>query len=352
MPGVDCQSLTKSFGTQRVIDSLSLEIEDGELFSLLGPSGCGKSTLLRMIAGLELPDSGRVLIGDRDVTNVPAHQRGIGMVFQQYALFPHLTIFDNVRFGLDVRRKSNAEQRERVRQVLELVQLSGFENRYPHQLSGGQQQRIALARALAIEPSIVLLDEPLSNLDAKLRHEIRVELREMHRSLALTMIHVTHDQEEALSVSDRIALLFRGRIAQLGTPEELFERPASVEVASFLGEVNAFPVTAMASEGAVIDGVGEVRVGRLVAGDDAAQLVFRPGKTRVCAACVERSGLLLEARVRERVFLGSSVQLVLQPELSALPAVTAVAEQTQFQIDDRVLIHVPPEDLMALPVTA
>ena len=237
-------ALSKSF--QRaglVVDSVSLRIEDGEFFTLLGPSGCGKSTILRMIAGLEQPTTGRILFGDRDVTFDPPNERGIGLVFQNYALFPHLTVARNVAFGLEVRKLSSAEIEKRVNAALTQVQLESLGAARVDQLSGGQQQRVALARALVIRPTFLLLDEPLSNLDAMLRGETRAMLRAVHGESRVTTIYVTHDQEEALGMSDRIAVLNGGRIHQVAAPEEIYERPATRFVANFIGRNNAVEAT-------------------------------------------------------------------------------------------------------------
>ena len=233
------EALTKTFqraGT--VVDSVDMQIEDGEFFTLLGPSGCGKSTILRMIAGLEEPDSGRILFDARDVTREPPNKRGIGMVFQNYALFPHLSVAQNVAFGLEVRKESSSEVKRRTASALEQVQLEKLGAARVDQLSGGQQQRVALARALVIEPKLLLLDEPLSNLDAKLRGETRAMLRAVHNASAVTTIYVTHDQEEALGMSDRIAVLNGGKVHQIDTPREIYERPATKFVADFIGRNN------------------------------------------------------------------------------------------------------------------
>jgi ABC-type Fe3+/spermidine/putrescine transport system ATPase subunit len=230
--------VTKHFGPTVAVDRVSLEIEEGSFFTLLGPSGCGKTTLLRVVAGFHLPDRGEVYLRERRITHVPPHLRGTAMVFQEYALFPHMTVEENVAYGLRMRRVPAAEARTRVARVLELVGLVGQERKYPHQLSGGQQQRVALARALVVEPEVLLLDEPLSNLDAKLRVRVREELRELQRRLGQTTVYVTHDQEEALALSDRIAVMNTGRVLQVGTPEEIYLRPKNRFVADFVGLAN------------------------------------------------------------------------------------------------------------------
>ncbi len=230
--------LTKSFSGKKVLDDISLEIAPGELFFLLGPSGCGKTTLLRTLAGLHDPDSGSVLLAGEDITRLPPHRRDMPMVFQSYALWPHLTLFKNVAFGLEMRRVPTAEIRARVMEALDLVRLADRAESRPNELSGGQQQRVALARALVIRPQCLLLDEPLSNLDAKLRIEMRTEIRRICKQAGLTAVYVTHDQKEALSVADRLAILDRGHILQIGTPFEVYTRPATSFVANFIGETS------------------------------------------------------------------------------------------------------------------
>ena len=236
--GVDIRNVALSYGTTPVLKDISLAIAPGEFFALLGPSGSGKSTLLRLIAGFNVHQRGEVLIGGRDITGVPPWKRDVGMVFQNYALWPHMTVAGNVAFGLEEKRLPRAEVRRRVAEALELVGLTGFETRRPGQLSGGQQQRVAIARTLAIEPQVLLLDEPLSNLDARLREQTRQELVKLQRRLGITTIFVTHDQEEALTTCDRIAVLDQGVIQQVGTPIELFDDPANRFVAQFVGSVN------------------------------------------------------------------------------------------------------------------
>jgi sulfate/thiosulfate transport system ATP-binding protein len=236
--GIAVVDVTKSFGDFRALTNVSVAIPEGSLTALLGPSGSGKSTLLRAIAGLELPDSGQVLIGDEDVTDRPARARGVGMVFQHYAAFKHMTVYDNVAFGLTIRKRPRAEIKRRVHELLELVQLDGLAKRYPSQLSGGQRQRMALARALAVEPSVLLLDEPFGALDARVRKELRAWLRRLHDEVHVTTIIVTHDQEEAMEVAGQVVVLNEGRVEQVGSPRELYEQPANEFVMSFVGPVN------------------------------------------------------------------------------------------------------------------
>jgi len=255
MARVRLERLTKRFGGVPAVDDVSLGIGEGELVALLGPSGCGKTTTLRMIAGFVEPDAGRIVIGDRDVTRLPPYRRDIGMVFQGYALFPHLSVERNVAFGLEMRRVGRTAARERVTEALRLVRLEGLADRLPRELSGGQQQRVALARALVINPSLFLLDEPLSNLDAKLRQEVRIEIRQLQQRLGLTTIFVTHDQEEALTLADRLVLMKGGAVQQIGTPGELYDRPANVFVADFIGRSN-FLVGEMIADDEFISDLG------------------------------------------------------------------------------------------------
>jgi putative spermidine/putrescine transport system ATP-binding protein len=241
MSSVTLQSISKNFGDHVAVHDFSLEIANGEFLVLLGPSGCGKTTTLRMIAGFVEPSGGRILFGERDVTDLPPYRRNTGLVFQGYALFPHLSVFENVAFGLRMRKLEAAAIEKRTQDALRLVRLEGLAGRTPKQLSGGQQQRVALARALVIEPEILLLDEPLSNLDAKLREEVRVEIRQLQRRLGLTTVMVTHDQEEALSVADRLVVMNNGEIQQIGTQRQLYNKPQNSFVASFIGRTNFFP---------------------------------------------------------------------------------------------------------------
>ena len=241
MISITIENLVKKFGETVALDGVSFRIEPGELFFLLGPSGCGKTTLLRNVAGFYIPETGRILFGDEDVTRLPPHKRNTGMMFQSYALWPHMTVAKNVAFGLEERRVPAAEIKARVAEALGSVQMSPYAGRKIAQLSGGQQQRVALARALVIRPRCLLLDEPLSNLDAKLRLEMRAEIRRVCKEFGLTAIYVTHDQKEALSISDRMAILEGGRIAQIGTPEEVYRKPRTKVVADFIGETNFLP---------------------------------------------------------------------------------------------------------------
>ncbi|MFI9630218.1 ABC transporter ATP-binding protein [Streptomyces sp. NPDC052042] len=248
---VEFRGLHRSFGTTTALDGLELTVEPGELVALLGPSGCGKTTALRTLAGFERPDSGKVLVDGEDITGVPAHRRDAGMVFQSYSLFPHLTALDNVAFGLRMSGIGKAARRARSAELLELVGLPQHAGRFPHQLSGGQQQRIALARALALRPRVLLLDEPLSALDAQVRQTLRAEIRRLQQKLGITTLFVTHDQEEALSLADRVAVMCAGKLEQCAPPAELYERPATAFVAEFVGVMSRIPARAGAVDGTV-----------------------------------------------------------------------------------------------------
>ena len=241
MASLEITGISKSFGSTTVLNDVSLSIGSGEFFFILGPSGCGKSTLLRLIAGLDRQSAGTISVNGAAVDSVPAHKRGIGLVFQNYALWPHMTVGQNIAFGLDTQGRPQAEVAVRSREALALVRMEGLEDRFPHEISGGQQQRVALARALAVRPEIILLDEPLSNLDARLRDEIRAELQALHEQLKITMIYVTHDQEDALTLATKIALFRAGEIEQVGTPRQLYERPRTAYAAEFLGGANLIP---------------------------------------------------------------------------------------------------------------
>ena len=270
-------SVRKTFGSTIALESLDLDVRNGELISLLGPSGCGKTTALRIAAGFEFADSGAMLVSGSDITRTPAHKRNMGMVFQSYSLFPNLTVAQNVGFGLRTRKIASGERKKRVGEMLELVQLSSLDNRYAHQLSGGQQQRVALARALAIRPEVLLLDEPLSALDAKVRLALRDEIRRIQTELGITTLIVTHDQEEALGIADRVGVMSNGRIEQLAAPSEVYSRPSSAFVARFVGSMNELPATARGAD--AVDVLGTVILTPSAAGHDAGTevlLLVRP----------------------------------------------------------------------------
>jgi iron(III) transport system ATP-binding protein len=302
--GVTIENVSFGYGRTPVLDDISLEVARGEFFAFLGPSGSGKTTLLRLIAGFGIPTTGRILIGERDLTRLPPWSRNVGMVFQSYALWPHMTVAKNVAFGLERRKFSRAEVERKVRDALDLVGLSAYGDRRPAQLSGGQQQRVALARTLVIEPEVLLLDEPLSNLDARLRIDMRSELRRLQRKLGLTAIYVTHDQEEANAIADRIAVLDQGRIQQIGAPLDLYDRPANRFVATFLGTANLIDGRIEAdgqfiSEGLALAGIGSP--------EGLACISIRPQDV-----VVRQTGEGIAATVAEREFLGGFTRYRMQ----------------------------------------
>ena len=275
MARVDLDRICKSYPGVTALDNVELAVLPGEFFTLLGPSGCGKTTLLRTIAGFNKQDSGEILFDGTRIDDMPAHRRNIGMVYQDYAIFPHKSVADNVAFGLTMRKVARPEIDQRVARALELVQLDGLAARMPHELSGGQQQRVALARALVINPQILLMDEPLSNLDAKLRIELRDDIRDLQRSLGITTIYVTHDQEEALVISDRICVMHGGRVHQVAPPKEVYSRPATLFVASFVGAMNVFERVAVGPGGEVAIGASTKALPAL-AGSAQVTLAIRP----------------------------------------------------------------------------
>jgi spermidine/putrescine transport system ATP-binding protein len=309
--GVTLEGVSKRFGPVEAVRELTLDVREGEFFSLLGPSGCGKTTTLRLIAGFEEPTTGRILLGGKDVTQTPPHKRSVNTVFQSYALFPHLTVHDNVAFGLRFRNASKGERRRRVAETLALVQLEGMEKRRPTQLSGGQQQRVALARALVLEPAVLLLDEPLGALDAKLRRALQLELKAIQRAVGITFVYVTHDQEEALTMSDRMAVMSEGLVQQLGTPKEVYEEPATAFVADFLGVSNLMSARA-AGGGLVRLGSAELVAGRGDHGTSGdVRLTIRPERVRLEPPDSEGENRL-QGVVDRVVYLGPITQVVIR----------------------------------------
>lgn len=314
---VEMQDVLKQFvtpegGILSAVDHVTMRINDGEFFSLLGPSGCGKTTSLRMIAGFELPTSGSIMIHGREMSQVSAHLRPINTVFQQYALFPHMTVEQNIGFGLEMKGVGKAERSKRVSEALEMVRLPGMEMRRAKQLSGGQQQRIALARALVNKPEVLLLDEPLGALDLKLRKEMQLELKNLQREVGITFIYVTHDQEEALTMSDRIAVMSKGRALQVGMPEEIYERPANKFVADFIGETNFLDGVVKGQNGKVVEveltGTGTVHVEstRTFTNGQQVSVAVRPEKLRLNAEV--KDGNNLQGRVEDVIYIGTDTQ--------------------------------------------
>ncbi|SDB20106.1 ABC transporter ATP-binding protein [Belnapia rosea] len=340
-------ALSRRYGATTAVERVDLNVAEGELVALLGPSGCGKTTTLRMVAGFIPPSGGRVLIAGQDVTRTPPHGRNTGMVFQSYALFPHMTVGQNVAFGLEMRKIGRAERETRVREALRLVRLDGMADRLPRQLSGGQQQRVALARALVVNPAVFLLDEPLSNLDAKLRAEVRFEIRALQQRLGLTTLFVTHDQEEALTMADRLVVMERGRVRQTGTAEDLYERPADAFVAGFIGRCNLL-------RGAP-EGPGHFRAhgGALLPclaapAPEASVLALRPERI---AVATEGEGL--PARLATVTYLGAQTEYHLDlggtPLVAIAPTPPESSRHRALAPGDAVLAHWDPAEARLLP---
>jgi spermidine/putrescine ABC transporter ATP-binding subunit len=352
VPALELAQLVKRFGSITAVDRIDLAVPPGELVALLGPSGCGKTTTLRIVAGFERPDAGRVRIQGDDVTAEPPYRRDTGMVFQHYALFPHMTVRENIGFGLRMRGVDRHAVEARVQEALALVSLTGLEDRYPRQLSGGQQQRVALARALVIRPKLLLLDEPLSSLDAKLRQEMRLEVRAIQRRVGITALFVTHDQEEALSLADRVAVINHGRIEQVGTPVEVYEQPRTAFVAGFIGRSNFF-------SGEIVDG-GVLRGedGRLfhasnplrLAARSPALLAVKDQRVRLRSAQTPAALNSLPATVESVSYLGTAVQYVCRAgERSVVALVGNDGHQPLLSPDARVWVEWHPDDAVLLP---
>jgi len=357
MPGLHLVNLLKRFGPTIAVDGINLDIEDGEIMTLLGPSGCGKTTTLRCIAGFLIPDEGDIYLGDQQITSLSPEKRGIGFVFQNYALWPHMTVFDNLAFGLRLRRVRKAEIKKRVGEALELVRLGGFAERYPRQLSGGQQQRIALARALVIQPRVLLLDEPLSNLDAQLREEMRFEIRELQKSLNITAVYVTHDQAEALVLSDRIAVMNEGVITQIGTPQQIYNQPNNRFVAGFIGlssfvegVVTQLDSTASHATVTTSDNL-DIRVpGDSLSLNQKLTLAVRPEHITLkhdASVPVPQEANLLEGEVVRAAYLGDVIDYRIQVGTWLLRVHTGT--DTYLQRDEKVQLIIPVERITLIP---
>jgi spermidine/putrescine transport system ATP-binding protein len=344
---IELSGLTKRF-SEIAVDNIDLHVASGEFFSLLGPSGCGKTTTLRLIAGFEQPTSGQILLDGVDVSGVPPHRRNVNTVFQSYALFPFLDVFDNVAFGLRHRKLARADVKRRVSESLELVQMTSFAKRRPGQLSGGQQQRIALARALVLNPAVLLLDEPLGALDAKLRRSLKVELKALQERVGITFLYVTHDQEEALTMSDRLAVMNAGKIVQIGTPRQVYEEPADTYVADFLGAANLMEVEVI-SAGALRIGDFALAAHRCEASEGSAHAVIRPERVRI-----EEHGSAgdnrVPAMVERVVFLGASTQVMLRlaPGVPLQALLQNDGEHPDLTQGTPVHVHLPPDSLRVL----
>src|SRR5215211_873764 len=349
------KNISRSFGSTRAVDDVSLDVNQGEFFGLLGPSGCGKTTTLRMIAGLERPDSGLIEFQGADITHLPPERRGFGMVFQNYALFPHLNVFENVAFGLRARHQTKAQMTDRVNSALELVQLPGYGNRAVDELSGGQQQRVAIARAIAIEPALLLFDEPLSNLDVSLREATRSELRELVTRLGLTAVYVTHDQEEAFALCDRISVMVGGKLKQTGRPRELYDQPAEISVASFLGRNNLIKAMRLSSSktstGEFTTLAGEHTLHMPVKHDDLAPLnkpvylAIRPEHVQLSA---NNNGgeNSLRANIREIVFAGATSTV--RVDAGGLLLEALVLRADGLAVNQQCNVVLPPDHLTLL----
>ncbi|HEY8476153.1 MAG TPA: ABC transporter ATP-binding protein [Chloroflexota bacterium] len=359
MAHIAIQGLDKSFGNHHVLTNLDLEVHDKEFVTLLGPSGCGKTTTLRLLAGFLKPDRGEIVVDGRVLTSpqmvVPPERRNMGMVFQNYAVWPHMTVFENVAFGLKLKRLGRSEIEARVGKVLAMVGLGGLEGRYPGQLSGGQQQRVALARSLVVEPSILLLDEPLSNLDAKLRERMRIELKDLQRRTGITFVYVTHDQAEALALSDRVAVMYNGVLQQYATPREVYERPANRFVADFMGQVNllegtvAEPAEGGGGFGAVVVDGGLTLKALLPQGvrqRDRVAIAVRPEDVALSRERPHEQENVFCVRVAASVFLGNLVDYRL--DLDGLSLRVQTARTQRFVEGESLYARLAPEHCLAM----
>jgi iron(III) transport system ATP-binding protein len=354
------KDIVKKFGALEAVSHVSLDIRDGELFTLLGPSGCGKTTILRLIGGFHKPDHGEVWFGDEEVSAIPPYERNIGMVFQNYALWPHMTIFDNVAYGLKIKKTPRKEIPGRVDRVFSMVNLTGLESRYPGQLSGGQQQRVALARALVLNPDVLLLDEPLSNLDAKIRQTVRAEIRKLQKELAITSIYVTHDQEEALTISDRIAVLDHGKVLQLGEPRDLYERPENPFVADFIGINNliAGEVKEVHEETGLMEvetpfGLIKCLQGNRFRKGDVCTISVRPETASICGPDQKGdNGNLVSGTVSFASYIGNTIRydIALDEKTIFRVDVANPWNQQPFPINEKVNVCFPIEITLGIPI--
>lgn len=350
---IEAENVTKRFGNVMALDNVTLKIADKELYTLLGPSGCGKTTFLRSLAGFELVDSGKILFDGIDVTLEPAHKRNTGMVFQNYALWPHMTVFENVAYGLKIRRKTKNEIDQRVRNALNMVKLGGLEKRTPHQLSGGQQQRVALARALVINPEVLLFDEPLSNLDAKLRLEMRAEIKRIQRDLGITTAYVTHDQEEAMSISDRIAIMRQGKVMQIGSPKDIYFKPENPFVADFIGQGTFFKgkvtgqdyfLSVTLENGTIVKAVPSDPSMPPKTGDEVL-VAIRPENFQLNGKAENK----FECTIYHISFLGKTQRV--QGKMGDLTVILEADPDIPLEVDKRVEVCAEPEHTLAIKLT-
>lgn len=352
-PAVEVENLTRRFGEITALQQIHLSIHPGEFFSLLGPSGCGKTTLLRIIAGLEVPDGGTVRIGGFNAQDLPACRRPVNTVFQSYALFPHLDVWNNVAFGLRMKKVPRSEMQERVQRVMALVEIESLATRKPSQLSGGQKQRVALARAIVNEPQVLLLDEPLGALDLKLRKQLQMELRNLQRRLGITFLYVTHDQDEALALSDRIAVMRAGNVEQLGEAKELYERPRTRFVSQFLGSCSLLEATCKRSDSenhVVETASGELQVTRPIPARDRITLAIRPEKVQLARARPSDAVNWVPVRIEQATYVGSGTQYELRTG-SQTPRAEVMNTQvgsTEFAPHQEGWAHLPPGALIVL----
>ncbi|MBD2678152.1 MULTISPECIES: TOBE-like domain-containing protein [Nostoc] len=334
--GIVVENVSKQFGNFKAVDQVSLEIKSGSLVALLGPSGSGKSTLLRLIAGLEMPDSGKILLTGKDATYQTVQERNIGFVFQHYALFKHLTVRQNIAFGLEIRKANAKKIKGRVEQLLELVQLSGLGDRYPSQLSGGQRQRVALARSLAVEPEVLLLDEPFGALDAKVRKDLRAWLRNLHDEVHVTTVFVTHDQEEAMEVSDEVVVMNKGRVEQVGTPAEIYDNPATAFVMSFIGPVNVLPSSSRIFQSSGFD-------------TPHPQVFLRPQDVILETTA---NGATTPAIVSRLIHLGWEIQVELTCDDGQVVTAHLTRDRyNQLELEPKQRVYVKPKDAKSFPVS-
>lgn len=346
--GITLHNLQKRYGSAMAVDDVSLSVSPGEFISLLGPSGSGKTTTLMMIAGFEMPDSGQVLLDDKDITRLPPHRRELGVIFQNYALFPHMTVAENVAYPLRMRRMAKVEIESRVRRILDQVHLAALASRYPHQMSGGQQQRVAIARALVFDPPVLLLDEPLGALDKKLREHLRNEIKTLHKEVGKTMIYVTHDQDEALAMSDRVAVMHEGRIRQVSAPKDIYRRPADLFVAGFVGEVNLIPVKLRSG---TVHGPADENLPAppWQDADRDATLCVRPEHLRLDTSAIGSSGGI-QGRISGMTFVGDATVLEFRSEtgLQLLSKVLNESARTMPEIGDSCVASWTPNDATIL----